>query len=47
MEEKKEEVKINGQIATKEELDEKMKDKNIRLVQENETSYRVLNHFVE
>jgi hypothetical protein len=48
MEELKEVViKINGVPVTPQELEEKKKDKNIRLIQEDEQSYRVLTRMIE
>jgi hypothetical protein len=40
-------VKINGVPVTQQELEEKKKDKNIRLIQEDEHSYRILTRMVE
>jgi hypothetical protein len=40
-------VKINGTPVTPKELEEKKKDKNIRLIQEDEQNYRVLTRMVE
>jgi hypothetical protein len=47
MEEKLEEIKLNGAIITKEELEEKKKDKSIRLIEETPNSYRVLTKMQE
>jgi len=46
MEELKE-IRINDKVVTEEELKEKMNDKNIRLVQEEENKYRILTRMSE
>jgi len=48
MEELKEVViKINGVPVSQQELEEKQKDKSIRLLQEEENSYRILTRMTE
>ena len=46
MEELKE-IRINDKVVTEEELKEKMNDKNIRLIQEEENKYRILTRMSE
>lgn len=49
MEQKLEEtvIRINGNVVTKEELEEKKKDKSIRLHEESTNNYRILTKLQE
>jgi hypothetical protein len=40
-------IKINGEVVTEEQLQEKKNDNSIRLIKEGDNSYRVLTRMVE